>query len=89
MKVIVCETMAAIVAHLRVDDGPTRYLGGGLRCHAVLLCKPRPGNIGWDTRMQAPASPADARARTQYPRFCSVCVDRWEEALRQAPSESA
>jgi len=82
MQLVVCETGAAIVLHLRVADG-TEKLGGGLDL-SKLLCN-REGMlvalVGWDTRIVPPDSPSAARKQLQAPRYCARCVAAWEALL--------
>lgn len=86
MKLVVCETVAAIAKHLREDDG-TRKLSGGLDCPKVMFCKPRTGTLGWDTSIPPPLCPADARDQSAHGRigvdnFCLKCIEEWERRLR-------
>jgi hypothetical protein len=81
-QLVVCETGAAIVLHLRLEDG-TQKLGGGLDL-TKLLCNSDDrlvALVGWDTRIPAPDGPAEARKVTQAPRYCRHCVDAWETLL--------
>lgn len=79
MKLVVCETVAAIVLHLREDDG-NRKPGGGLDT-SLMLCGGGGSHTGWDTKIPPPESPAAARAVVQRPRYCSSCVAAWEALL--------
>lgn len=85
MKLIACETVYAIVHHLRVDDGDHKPRGG-LNCAAKMLCKPTRGTNGWDLPSSpVPSSPKEARvenARLQPgQRWCGACIDAWEKTL--------
>lgn len=79
MKLVVCETLAAVVLHLREDDGK-RFPGGGLD-PSDTFCQSE-AYTGWDTRIPPPVSPEAARKIVQAPRFCRTCIQVWEEKLR-------
>ena len=86
MKLVVCETVAAIAKHLREDDG-TRKMSGGLDCPSVMFCKPRQGTMGWDTQIPPPKSLEEAHEQTKNGRvgvdnYCPACLAEWERRLK-------
>ncbi len=90
MKLVACETVAAIVHHLRVDDGDYKP-SGGLRCSELMLCKPREGTMGWDLpKCPIPESPDAAERRNMTlpsgQRWCQGCIRAWREALTKETS---
>ena len=93
MKLLACETVSAIVHHLRVDDGNHKP-SGGANMDLRLCCKGKatpPGaykEMGWDIpRCPIPASPDDARKQNERlplgQRWCNACLAAWDEALVQ------
>jgi hypothetical protein len=81
-RVVVCETVAAITHHFRLDDGE-RKLGGGLD-PSTFLCKSSASN-GWDTRVPPPTTPVIARVQDRRFRenrqtgYCQACIEAWEK----------
>ena len=79
-RVVVCETVAAITHHLRLDDGE-RKLGGGLD-PSTFLCKSSAQN-GWDTKISPPTTPTIARVQdgrfraNRQTGYCQACLDEW------------
>lgn len=93
-----CETVAAIVRHLRADDGVVHPTGG--LDTSKILCPigrpaPKRGRAvpapnGWDLPLvKPPASPAHARLENeQRPtglRWCSACLTAWDNADKTEP----
>ena len=79
VRLVVCETVSAVVLHLREDDGQ-RFEGGGLDVRKTLCARERDENwngVGWDTHIPAPVDPQAAFAVRQRPRFCEACVRQW------------
>ena len=74
-ELVACETVAAMVHHLRVRDVPGN----------LLLCQPKLNSWGWDLRCPVPASPEEAEARNlNLPfgqRWCVDCIAAWREDL--------
>lgn len=81
-KLLACETVSAVVVHLRVDDG-VHIPNGGLR--KPFLCGGTHMSLGlaWDKpNVPVPESPEKAREINrglEHSRWCAACIAAWEK----------
>jgi hypothetical protein len=84
--VIVCESIAGIVYHLRFFE-EKRYPSGGLPASKI-LCQINAErhietNVNWDLSFGPPLSPDEAvrenviAVKERQRRYCSACIEAW------------
>jgi hypothetical protein len=90
MKLIAGETVAAVVHHLREDDGVHKPTGGAPTDKFLCrLGRQERKHPGWDlVKCPVPASPSEARKQNEtLPsglRWCAACLDQWEKMVQES-----